>query len=169
MSRNACVHEPVLLARFASGVTVAALDADLQTHLAACASCREIVALVQALRADHAAALSECALPTASQIWWRARVRSRLEAAHAVERPISLAQSISMAALLGLAASLVGAQWIRGSLYRARDVAAHVFGADVATALSSMADGGPLWLMFVAGVCVAVLMPVAAAIALSRD
>ena len=169
MSRQPCPHESALLGRLASGVTASGLDPDLRAHVQMCASCRETMALVQALRGDHTAALSERSLPTASHIWWRARVRSRLEAAHAAERPISLVQSISMAALLGLAASLVGAQSMVRSLRQVLDVAAEVSGADVATALSSMGEGGPLWQMLVAAVCLAVLMPVAAAIALSRD
>lgn len=175
MNRTPCSLEAALLAHMASGVSDGAVgsagpvDEDLQRHLGACASCRDTMAIVRALRHDDRLAASDRAVPTASHVWWRARVRARVEAAQAVDRPISVVQSISIAALLGLAVSLVGLQPLRGWLRHIRDVVSHFAGADVATTLSAVLHGGPLWLMLVAGVCLAVLMPVAAAIAWPRD
>lgn len=158
-----------MLARLASGAPPSAFDADLRSHVAGCVSCRQTLMLVQALRSDQAIAVADASLPTASQVWWRARVRSRLEAAHEADRPIGVVQALSIAALTGLAASLVGADAAGGALRQAWHVVADVAGPDVATAVSSVVGGGPLWITVVVGACLAALMPVAAAIALSRD
>ena len=70
------------------------------------------MALAEALRAERDAALAAVQLPGASQVWWRAQVRARLEAAQEAERPITVAQVLAAVALVALAASAGGIGWL---------------------------------------------------------
>lgn len=166
MRPSRCSREDELLTQMATGHP---LDSALQAHVRACAACSELMALVQVLRFDAAAAAGEPSLPTASQVWWRARVRSRLEAAQVADRPISIAQSLSVAALAGLAVSLLNGHAIVNAAHYVEmflDGGKH----QAAATLLTVASASPLgWALFVACGVVAVLMPLIALVAASGD
>jgi hypothetical protein len=141
---------------------------NLRRHAHECASCREVMALAEALRAERNVVLTQARLPSASQVWWRAQVRARLEAAHEAERPISVAQVLASAALLALAMSAGGIGWLiaRGGtvweqlLYR-------VDGSDIVSMILNAPALGVGATITVA--CVVVLTPIVFFVALSEE
>jgi hypothetical protein len=85
-------------------------DSQLQQHVAGCESCRELHEVMVMLRPDHARA-DEASLPSAGQIWWRAAVRARMEAARAAARPVGWAQGATAASLLGIVVAAAAFAW----------------------------------------------------------
>lgn len=114
MSRHNCHHEDALLA-FLIESPCAPLPAALQAHVARCGACRELHAVASAIGCDRVEALADVRVPSAGQVWWRAELRARHEAAARATRPITLAAGIAAACLLGLLASVAGALgwWVR--------------------------------------------------------
>jgi hypothetical protein len=142
----------------------------LREHVDSCAECDETLRLVETLRAGERRAWEEAALPTASQVWWRARVRSRLEAAHRAERPIGVVQGVAAAVVVGVAASIVGLSWLNGPARLAKAAASRVGYADLVDLLSTLVGASPLvWLAVGLGACLVVLMPFAAWLTLDHD
>jgi hypothetical protein len=76
----------------------------LRDHVAACASCAELAAIVLPLLDEHHAAVSSASVPPSGAVWWRAQMRARQEAARRAARPISIAQAIGVACAVGLLA-----------------------------------------------------------------
>jgi hypothetical protein len=69
----------------------------------------EIEAIVaDALAAEAAMAISEAQPPSSAIVWWRAQMRARREATELAQKPITIVQSLSIAAGAGLMLSLVG-------------------------------------------------------------
>jgi hypothetical protein len=69
----------------------------------------EIEAIVaDALAAEAAMATSEAQPPSSAIVWWRAQMRARREATELAQKPITIVQSLSIAAGAGLMLSLVG-------------------------------------------------------------
>jgi hypothetical protein len=169
MTPTTCPREPELLEQLAQGRPVEIWDAALQHHVARCDLCREVTAVASAMWADHRDALSEHHLPTASQVWWRAQVRARFEAAQSAGRPITLAQGAAGAAIVGVAASVVGWRWITLPAHVVRELAARATDVDTTGLLSVVAPSPLGWAVIVACTCVLVLMPLAALLALSDD
>lgn len=83
---------------------------ELQQHVAGCESCRELHEVMAMLRPDHALS-EEAGLPSAGQIWWRAAVRARMEAARAAARPVAWAQGATAASLLGILCAATVLAW----------------------------------------------------------
>lgn len=174
MRPSACPCEEVVLRQLAEQ---GSLDAAMTAHLEACVDCHQVVALVQALRVDGAVAQQEAVLPTSSQVWWRARVRSRLEAARDAERPISIVQSLTAAALAGLAVSLVSGASLLSALHAMLQLVARTAGDQTAPALIDVSGASTLgfafasplgWAMVLGCGVLVVMMPLAALIA-ARD
>jgi anti-sigma factor RsiW len=86
-------------------------DPDLGRHLSGCPHCAEIAAVVRAVRADHAAACRDAAVPSAGLVWWRASIRARAEAARTAEQPISVAQAVAGAAIAAAGGALGAFLW----------------------------------------------------------
>lgn len=86
-------------------------DDDLTQHAEVCESCRDVVAIASLLSAEQDRARSEVHVPAAGQVWWRAAVRARLEAAHAAARPLTWLHGIAGACALGLAVAVAGTAW----------------------------------------------------------
>ena len=101
-----CRHEDAIVAAAVEG---RALSTELVTHLDACASCREVQALVGVLREDRDEALAGSHMPSAAVVWWRAERRARAEAAAAAARPITVATGLAVASAIGVLVSLAGA------------------------------------------------------------
>jgi hypothetical protein len=143
---------------------------NLRGHAQQCASCREVLELIQALRADRDAALSDAHLPSASYVWWRAQVRARLEAAHEAERPITVAQVLASVALVTLAISAGGIGWLiarGGTVWAQLTRLYRVDGPDIVSMiLNAPALAVALTITLV---CVVVLTPIVFLVALSEE
>lgn len=112
MSRLAeCRHEAEVVAAVTRGRWPAAADAALREHVAGCAVCTEVLDVAAAMTALEQETLAESRLPAPGQVWWRAQLRARRDAAHAAARPVILAQAVGAACALGLIAALVTWQW----------------------------------------------------------
>jgi len=80
---------------------------DLGQHVDECPVCRDLATVAAALRDEGQAARRETHPPTAGQVWWRATMRTRAEAARAAARPITLLQGLSAACAVGVFAALI--------------------------------------------------------------
>lgn len=124
MTAPECVRESEVVDAIAAGRWPDAAPEALRTHAATCPICADLALAASALH-DDAAALHQApmALPSAGQVWWRAELRARHEAARLAQRPVIAVQV----------------------------VAAVVFAAAVATGLRSLAPDAWGWLVRTAG------------------
>ncbi|MGE3402878.1 MAG: hypothetical protein AB7K63_09845 [Vicinamibacterales bacterium] len=109
---------------------------------------------LQALFENEArVAAQEARVPAPGQVWWRAAMRSRAEAARAAERPLTWSQGLAAACAVGLAAAAAGAAWPR-----------------ILTVVSMLGEGAR-WLVPAAAAIVmcAAIVPFALYLALSDD
>jgi predicted anti-sigma-YlaC factor YlaD len=83
----------------------------LRGHVDGCPSCRDLVTVAAALRDEHDLAFRDAHLPTSGQVWWRASMRTRAEAAATAARPILVLQGLAGACAAGLSAALVTLAW----------------------------------------------------------
>lgn len=109
---NACPREQeVVEAATLGGWQVGGGLDDLRAHAASCATCGELVTLARALREDYSAVCRAADVPAAGTVWWRATIRARAEAADTAARPITVAQGVAGASIVGVAAALAGTLW----------------------------------------------------------
>ncbi len=165
-----CIHEAEVVAAVLSRRWDRANE-ELTQHAAECENCRDVVAVASVLSADQERARYEVRVPAAGQVWWRAAIRARLEAAHAVARPLTWLHGIAGACAVGVACAVIGMAW--PSLREmASWFAFEAFGADsrVADVTAFVTDvmKRSLPLAFVVAACI-VLAPVALYFALSDD
>jgi hypothetical protein len=161
----------MLLRGGAPAGAVAEASAELLQHVDTCGPCGELRELMTMLRED-ASRDATVALPAAGQVWWRAAVRARMEAAQAAARPVTWAQGVTAAVLVGLvgAACVLALPLLSQLVGAAADMAVLRAGV-AATAWASMSDvverALPIVLLVAA---VIVLMPVVVLyVALSGD
>jgi len=99
-------------------------DSELQAHVAECAGCRDLVAILAPLGESWTDTRADAHVPASGMVWWRAQMRARQEAARAAARPITIVQGI--AGLIG--AALVGvclvamAPWLASSFASSREL-----------------------------------------------
>lgn len=105
-----CPREQEIVNAVTGGVWDQAAE-ELHTHAASCAACGELVALAQALHEDHIVACSAADVPAAGTVFWRATIRARAEAAEKASRPMTLAQGLAGAGILGVGAAFAGLMW----------------------------------------------------------
>jgi hypothetical protein len=86
-------------------------DDDLRGHADGCHICRDLVTVAAALRDERDEAWRDAHLPTSGQVWWRASMRSRAEAAATATRPITVLQGLAGACAAGLCAALITLAW----------------------------------------------------------
>jgi hypothetical protein len=106
MTMKVCAREPDVLQAIAAG----AWPADLDSHLAACKSCRDTALVAGALRAE-AARLHDAPLPDAGAIWSAAQRGARQWAIDRATRPITLMTRVAGGACAVAAVALVIAFW----------------------------------------------------------
>jgi hypothetical protein len=104
-----CAREPEVVQAVMAGRLAACQD--LGQHVESCDVCREVVAITRLFREDRDATLADVHLPAAGQVWWRAAVRARLDAAHAAARPLTWATGVAAACAAGLTVGVVGIAW----------------------------------------------------------
>ena len=116
MTRRICEHEVALTQAVLSRQWPDACDAALREHAKACEVCAEVVDVAALLREDYDEARKEIAqrhvpLPSAGQIWWRAAVRARADAARAAARPLVWGYGIAAACAIGLIVAGLSIVW----------------------------------------------------------
>lgn len=84
---------------------------DLRAHVDFCPVCRDLATVATALRDEGEGARHETHPPTSGQVWWRATMRTRAEAARAAARPIMVLQALSAACVVGVFAALITRSW----------------------------------------------------------
>src|SRR5271157_3042876 len=94
------------------------VDASLREHVAACAICADVVAIAGAIDDAREEMRAHAVVPDSGRVWWLAQLRARREAAEAAGRPITAAQVIALAAVMGLLGACFGAtsKWFQSSL-----------------------------------------------------
>ena len=103
-----CVRENELLDALQTSRWPDACDVSLREHVAACASCTDLLAVVAPLLAEQRLLVLTATVPSSAVVWWRAQTRSRREAAAKAAQPISFVQGISIACFAGLLATALG-------------------------------------------------------------
>jgi hypothetical protein len=106
-----CRHEGDVVAAVTRGRWPAAVDQALRDHVASCSVCAEVLQVAETMTAIEQETLADARLPAAGQVWWRAQVRARHEAAAVAARPVMVAQAVGAAAAGGLVAGVVSWQW----------------------------------------------------------
>jgi hypothetical protein len=111
-----CVREDEVLMMVSTGRWPEAAPAELRTHADHCEVCRELGLAAAAISND--AEVFMPSLPSSGTVWWRAQLRARREAARQVGRPITAAQMLAFAAMVGVAGAVFGAttQWFQRGL-----------------------------------------------------
>ena len=104
MKGHLCDREPEVVEMLLRDRAAAEPSPDLVQHVDTCGACGELRELMTMLR-DEAKRDVDVALPAAGQVWWRAAVRARMEAAHRAARPVTWAQGMTAAVLVGLVAT----------------------------------------------------------------
>jgi heme A synthase len=99
-----CPRESDVLDAVASARWPHRIPRELADHVSACAICTDVVAVAEAMRADHDAVWQQADIPSSGQVWWRAEMRARQEAIRKASRPITIAQGV--AAMLTLAVAI---------------------------------------------------------------
>jgi hypothetical protein len=164
-----CPFEPAVLAAVAGGRLHASTD-DVERHVQQCAMCSELAEVAVMLRDDHEKIVRSARVPAAGQVWWRAVVRARLEAAHAASRPITWLQGGTGACVVGVVCAVIAFAWpsIRETLRLATRLTIGVDPGTMEAATSFFRTmTGSLPLMLGIAVCIILAPIVALCLALS--
>ena len=155
MNAFECGHEGDVLLAVDTGRWPNRTDADLREHVAVCAICQEVVAVGEAFREVNDA--SSPRLPESSLVWWRAKIRAREDATRLAARPITVAQAVAFASIVGLLSAWLGAtsSLLQRGLYWLGRVAARFDprGLSVPEGLQAVVTEHAVWFVAV-GVCV---------------
>jgi len=116
VTRRICEHELAVTEAVLGRRWPDACDQALRDHAESCEVCREVVEVAALLREDYdeaRAAISrrDVPLPSAGQIWWRAAVHARADAARAAARPLVWGYGAAAACALGLLAAGASMVW----------------------------------------------------------
>ena len=82
----------------------------LRAHAQGCAVCADIAQVAMVFRSEQDAA-RQVRVPAAGQVWWRATVRARMEAAQVAARPITWLQGMAGAFVAGLVCAMAVLTW----------------------------------------------------------
>jgi hypothetical protein len=117
-----CSREPDLIDALTTDQWPDRCDEDLKGHVAACESCRDLIAVLAPLNEAWAGSRADAHVPASGMVWWRAQMRARQEAARAASRPITVVQVIAM--LAGAAVIVAGlvviSPWLASSFASSR-------------------------------------------------
>ena len=107
MTAPECARETEIVDAIAAGQWPDDAPETLRAHAASCPVCADLALAASALHDDAAVAnQAPMALPSAGQVWWRAELRARHEAAQLAQRPVLAVQVV--AAVVVLAALVTG-------------------------------------------------------------
>ena len=118
MARFECAREDEVLMMVATGRWPEGAPSELREHADRCQVCRELGLAAAAVGEEREADATMPVLPSPGIVWWRAQLRARQEAARQVVRPITAAQMVAFAAMVGVAGAVFGAttQWFQRGL-----------------------------------------------------
>ena len=110
-----CRREADLWEAIAAGRWPETGSAELHAHVSSCRICRELADVAEAIHADAIESARAAEPPTSAIVWWRAQMRARQEAAHAADRPMTIAHALAVAAGCGLTLALMSivVPWLR--------------------------------------------------------
>ena len=111
MNTIECAREHEVVAVVLSGRWPEGSDRELREHADACPICGDVVAIAPVLRQDQRGA--DVQVPAAGQVWWRAAIRARSDAARDAARPMVWLQAIAGAGAAGAALAGVSMMWPR--------------------------------------------------------
>jgi hypothetical protein len=104
-----CSREIELVDAIAGGLWPDRAEKDLHDHAQTCEACRDVLAVVEALRQEQAHACRQAPVPFARVVWWRARVRARAEAAQTVTQPITWLNGITTVSVIAVSVATMSA------------------------------------------------------------
>ena len=104
-----CPFESDVLDALASRRWPARAGEELQAHVAACDSCRDLASVAGALINEEDVAYAGAHVPSSAAVWHRAQLRAREDAARAAMRPIGFVQGLAFA--FSVAAAIAVAVW----------------------------------------------------------
>jgi hypothetical protein len=110
MSRTDCAREPDVVAAVLGRRWPEGCTEELRAHAEGCEICADVLVVASLLREDQAA-VRELEVPAAAQVWWRAAIRARAEAAQDAARPMIWLQGLAGACVSGLGVALVSLAW----------------------------------------------------------
>ena len=83
----------------------------LRSHADRCPVCADLAMVAVLLHGEGDEAWREARVPTSGQVWWRATLRARAEAAAAAARPITMVQGLAGACAAGVSMALITLAW----------------------------------------------------------
>lgn len=96
---------------------------EVQSHISTCASCADLVVVLQAMHEQGDAAFADVRVPTAGLVWWKSQRRAQREAAQEAMKPVSVAEKIAYVfTLVGLIAALAWEWPQMGRLFTGLDL-----------------------------------------------
>ena len=104
MSAERCQREDELLESLGRNF----VGPELESHVAACTSCSELRLVAGALLDDRVQAISEAHVPSSGTMWWRMRVRFRLEMEARARRSLYIGQAATLLVAIALVVSFFG-------------------------------------------------------------
>jgi hypothetical protein len=81
---------------------------ELQSHIAGCAGCSDLLEVAAAIVDDRSALMREAHLPSSGLVWWRANMRARQQAARTAVRTASFVQVVLLVGAIVIALAVVG-------------------------------------------------------------
>ena len=154
MNAGFCVHEAEVTQALKEARWPQATEPALRDHVRDCATCRELVAVTQAMLQARTNAMQAPRLESPGALWWRADVRRRREAMQRMDQPIRLVERFAF--LFALLAAVAAALWQRASVAAAWTWASDVWhsGAFQFSSLWSPAAGASGWMLALVITCV---------------
>jgi hypothetical protein len=105
--KRECVRAVDVLAAMTAGPAPELSDEALLRHAETCDTCRELVTVVSALRAERDRLRRNVSVPSAGFVWWRAELRARQHAALRATAPVTAVHVAALVAAVVLAIVLV--------------------------------------------------------------
>jgi hypothetical protein len=111
MTAVGCRREAEVVSAVLAGGWPSNAGENLLTHVGTCGDCREVLLVTRMMKANYEPTNGEVHVPAAGQVWWRAAVRARLEAAQVAARPLTWLHGLAGASAVGLACALLSVAW----------------------------------------------------------
>jgi hypothetical protein len=129
-----------------------------------------VVAIASAMDEAREDVRANAVVPDSGVVWWRAQIRARREAADAAGRPITAAQAIAFACMVGVLGALIGAtstslqKWLQA--WSQSVIASVNFGALMHSLVTAAGEHQAIVLAIVGIICV---VPTAVYLVLRSD
>ena len=164
-----CPREQEVFDAIATGRWPERSDAELRSHVSACASCGDLAMVAGPLIEARDAAWQDARVPASGTVWWRAQMRARREAARKAARPMTLVQAAGALAGIALLVALaaVAAPWLGNPLGEVTGLLSA--GLPSITLPDIAALGGSWWIVLLVAGPFVILGPVAIYFAVSGE